>query len=275
VDVQRIGIVGAGAMGTGIAMVAALAGKRVLLNDVAPGAWDRARGEMGRQWARQVERGRIGAEEVEAARGRIEFASELDGMSGVDWVVEAVVEKPDVKQAVLRELDRLCRPEVVLATNTSSISITLLAAATARPAQVVGMHFFNPATVMNLIEVTRGYLTSDATVEATLDLARAFGKTPVLVRKDSPGFIVNRLLFAQFAEAVRMLEEGVASAEDIDTALRLGLNHPMGPFTLQDFTGVDTCLDVMTYLYTALHREHFAPPLTMELLVRAGWFDYR
>ena len=208
----------------------------------------------------------------------------MGDLADCDFIIEAVIEDLDLKKQVYGQLDEICKPEVILGTNTSSMSITLIAAATKRPDKVVGMHFFNPPPLMRLCEIIRGYETSDETVKATTALAQAMGKETVEVKVDSPGFIVNRLMIPHMIEAVKLLEEGVATREDIDKALKLGLNYPMGPFELMDFTGIDICKYVADYFYQELNKElKWASPTTLKNQVRsgrlgrksgAGWYDY-
>jgi 3-hydroxybutyryl-CoA dehydrogenase len=202
--------------------------------------------------------------------GRIQTTTLLEEMKDADVVIEAVLEDLNLKKEVFSALDQIVREGVILATNTSSMSITEIAAATQHPERVAGMHFFNPAQLMKLVEVVRGYQTSDETVEELKALSKQLTKEPVEVKKDTPGFIVNRIMIPQFIEAIKLLEEGVASAEDIDKAVTLGLNYPMGPFTLQDFAGVDIGYHVMEYFKEEFNDDHFAPPLLLKQLVRAG-----
>ncbi len=267
---KRIGVLGAGTMGGGIAHTAARAGFDVELFDTKDGQVDRALGQIEGRLNRQAETGRMDREEVAGTMARLHPAATLDAFKTVDVAIEAVLEVMDIKREAFVELDRRLPAAALLATNTSSLSITALAQATARPERVVGLHFFNPAPVMQLIEVVRGEDTSDATVEEALELARALGKEPVLVQKDTPGFVVNRVLMPLFIEAIRILEEGIASREDIDRAVKLGLNHPMGPLTLADLTGLDVDLNVMDYMFDEMKDARFAAPLTLRRLVRAG-----
>ena len=267
---KRIGVLGAGTMGGGIAHTAARAGFDVELFDTKDGQVDRALGQIEGRLNRQAEAGRMDREEVAGTMARLHPAATLDAFKTVDVAIEAVLEVMDIKREAFVELDRRLPAAALLATNTSSLSITALAQATARPERVVGLHFFNPAPVMQLIEVVRGEDTSDATVEEALELARALGKEPVLVQKDTPGFVVNRVLMPLFIEAIRILEEGIASREDIDRAVKLGLNHPMGPLTLADLTGLDVDLNVMDYMFDEMKDARFAAPLTLRRLVRAG-----
>ena len=267
---KRIGVLGAGTMGGGIAHTAARAGFDVELFDTKDGQVERALGQIEGRLNRQAEAGRMDREEVAGTMARLHPAATLDAFKTVDVAIEAVLEVMDIKREAFVELDRRLPAGALLATNTSSLSITALAQATARPERVVGLHFFNPAPVMQLIEVVRGEDTSDATVEEALELARALGKEPVLVQKDTPGFVVNRVLMPLFIEAIRILEEGIASREDIDRAVKLGLNHPMGPLTLADLTGLDVDLNVMDYMFDEMKDARFAAPLTLRRLVRAG-----
>ncbi|PDO11063.1 MAG: 3-hydroxybutyryl-CoA dehydrogenase [Candidatus Reconcilbacillus cellulovorans] len=280
---RTIGVVGAGTMGSGIAQLAAERGFQVLLFDVDKSQLEKAFKRMESFLERNVQKGRMAETEKEMALARVQTTTELDRFQQADVIIEAVVEKMDVKKDVFARLDRIARPETLFATNTSSLSITELAEATTRQDRFAGMHFFNPAPVMKLVEVVRGLKTSDSTVEALMALARELGKEPIEVKKDSPGFIVNRVMIPQFIEAIRLVEEGVATPEDVDKAVRLGLNYPMGPFELQDFAGVDIGLYVMDYFYQEFRDDRFAAPLSLRRLVRAGrlgrktgagWYDY-
>jgi 3-hydroxybutyryl-CoA dehydrogenase len=282
-DVKRIGVVGAGSMGTGIAHLAALNGFQVILTDTVEAAIDRALGQMRKLMDRSISKGKLTPEQMQDTLAHVAVARELEAMAEADFVIEAIIEDQAAKQNLFARLDEICRADVVLATNTSSISITSIAAATGRPDRVVGMHFFNPPQVMRLVEVVRGYETSDATVAETKALAERMGKTTVEVKRDTPGFIVNRVMIPQFIEAIRLVEEGVASKEDVDTAVKLGLNYPMGPFELQDFAGVDIGLHVMDVFYNELKDPRYAAPQSLRALVRAGrlgkkvkkgWYDY-
>lgn len=283
-EVKQIGVLGAGAMGGGIAQVAAVAGYQVVLYDALPGQVDRAIGRMDGFFKKSVEKGKLTEAERSAVLGRIRPASGMDDFAPADLVIEAIIEDPAAKKEAFAQLDGICRPEACLVSNTSSISITTIAAATGRPAQVAGMHFFNPPPLMKLVEVIRGYFTADDTVQVVSAVAREMGKTPIEVKKDSPGFVVNRILLAQFAEAIRLLEEGVASVEDIDRAVKLGLNYPMGPFELQDFTGVDIGYHVLNYFYDEFKDMRWNPPQALKALIRAGrlgrktgagWYKYK
>ena len=269
-SIKTIGVVGAGAMGSGIAHIAAMAGYDVILRDIDMAFVERATKNMDKFMARSVEKGKMTEEARQATLARIKGTTVLEDFAAADFVIEVVVEKMELKKEVFEALDKICRPEVILATNTSSMSITAIAATTNRPEKVCGMHFFNPAQLMRLCEVIRGFKTADETIATATELARAFGKTTVEVKKDSPGFIVNRVMIPQFVEAARLLQEGVASAEDIDTAVKLGLNYPMGPFELQDFAGVDISVLVMEYFADEFRNSQYAAPQIMKQMMRAG-----
>ncbi|UPT59199.1 3-hydroxybutyryl-CoA dehydrogenase [Geobacillus thermoleovorans] len=267
---STIGVVGAGTMGSGIANLAALSGFDVILVDIDERMLQKARSRMEAFMDKSVAKGKLTAEQKHEVLERVKGSTSLQEMRQADVIIEAVIENMEVKKEVFSQLDNIAPEHAILATNTSSMSITEIASATNRPSQVVGMHFFNPPQLMKLVEVVRGYKTSDETVEQAKELARKLNKEPVEVKKDSPGFIVNRIMIPQFIEAIRLVEEGVASMEDIDKAVTLGLNYPMGPFTLQDFAGVDIGLHVMDYFYQEFKDDRFAAPLLLRQLVRAG-----
>ena len=269
-NIKTIGILGAGAMGGGIAQLAAQRGFKVILGDVDVKFVDRAIAKMEKLMARSVEKGKITAEEKDAALARITKTDKTEDFAPVDFFIEVVVEDFAVKTAALKKIDEILRPEVVMSSNTSSMSITGLGAATKRPERFIGTHFFNPAPVMRLCEIIRGAATSDETYATAAELAAALGKTPVEVKKDTPGFIVNRCMIPQFAEAIRLVDEGVATPEDVDTAVKLGLNYPMGPFELMDRTGIDIALMTMDYLYTETGRELWKAPHALKSMIRAG-----
>ena len=268
--VRTLAVVGAGQMGGGIAQVAAQAGIDVILADATPELAQKGVDRISAALAKLVEKGKLEAAARSAALARIKVATALEDFGGADMSVEAVVENQAAKEALFRKLDAILPPQAILATNTSSISITAIAAVTRRPAQVVGMHFMNPVPVMQLVEVIRGLQTSDATYQAVLDLAKKLGKTTVTSR-DSPAFIVNRILIPLLNEACFALQEGLASAEDIDTAVKLGLNHPMGPLTLADFVGLDTCLSIAEVLQRELGDDKYRPAPILRQYVAAGW----
>ncbi|MDA8195173.1 MAG: 3-hydroxybutyryl-CoA dehydrogenase [Thermaerobacter sp.] len=264
-----IAVIGAGTMGSGISQVAAQHGYRVLMLDAEPGAVVRARMRTGERLAKAVKEGKLSATDREGILDRLVEADWAD-FGEASLAIEAVLEIMDVKKEIFSRLDAVLPGDAVLATNTSSLSVTEIAKATKRPDRVVGMHFFNPAPVMKLVEIVRGEETSDETVDVAQRAAQAMGKETVLVAKDTPGFIVNRVLMPLFIEAMRILEEGIASPEDIDKAVKLGLNHPMGPLTLADLTGLDVDLHVMDYMFNEFHDDRFAAPLVLRRLVRAG-----
>jgi len=270
-EIKRIGVVGAGAMGNGIAQVAAQIGCDVVMRDIemkfVEGGMKKIEGFL----SRSVEKGKMDSKEKDTIIGRIRGTTDMDDLNEVDFVVEAVLEDMDLKKRVFKELDELCRPGVILATNTSSMSITEIGASTKRPDKVCGMHFFNPVPLMRLVEIIRGYSTTDETIQTTTELAQKMGKVTVEVKKDSPGFIVNRILIPHFLEAVKIVEEGIASIEDVDKAVKNGLNYPMGPFELMDLTGIDIAYFVSEYFYKELNKENkWVAPNLMKTMVRAG-----
>ena len=281
--IKKIGVMGAGAMGGGIAQVAAQSGYEVVLHDLEMKYVEKAMASMEKFLSKSVAKGKIEADKKDEIMGRISGTTDMEAFSDVDLVIEAIIEDLEIKKEAFVKLDKICADNVILATNTSSMSITVIGSSTQRPDKVVGMHFFNPPPIMKLVEVIRGYHTSDETINAVKEVCTKLGKTAVEVRKDEPGFIVNRLMIAQWMEAMKLLQEGVASKEDIDTAVKLGLNHPMGVFELQDFGGVDIGYHVMNYLYDELKDPRWNPPQALKDLMRAGrlgrktgagWFDY-
>ena len=263
-------MVGSGVMGNGIAHVCALSGFATALVDIDGKALDRAMGVVGKNLGRQVARGSIAEEQKQAALDRIEPSTAFDAVATASVVIEAVPERPGLKYEVFEEIDRLAPADAILASNTSSISITAIGARTRRPKQVVGMHFMNPVPVMKLVEVVRGLATSDATVRAVLELSRALGKTPVEAR-DFPGFVSNRILAPMINEAVFALMEGVAEADAIDAVMTLGMNHPMGPLALADLIGLDTCLNILEVLHAELGDDRYRPCPLLRQYVAAGW----
>ena len=269
-DIKSIGIVGAGQMGRGISQVCAAAGYEVLLVDVAEPPLTEAVAKIRVGLERAVERGSLTGHQAGEILALIRPLGQLDRLRDVQVVIEAVPEDLALKQELFAQLNRICSPQVVLASNTSSISITKLGAASSRPDRVIGLHFMNPAPVMKLVEVVRGLETSERTTHLALDLARRLGKTPVLA-KDVPGFIVNRVLIPMINEAVFALEEGVASAEDIDLAMTTGTNHPVGPLALADRIGLDTVLAICNVLYQDLGDPKFRPCPLLRRYVEAGW----
>jgi 3-hydroxybutyryl-CoA dehydrogenase len=268
-DIRRVGVIGAGTMGSGIAQVFAQAGLDVRLIDSAPGALDRARATIEKSLGKLLEKSRITADERDSALARLWTGVNLDALSDVDYVVEAVFEDAAVKRELFARLDQLTRPDVILASNTSSISITLLGAATTRPDRVLGMHFMNPVPLMALVELIRGQTTSAPTMMAATNLCIRLNKTAVEAA-DYPGFIANRVLMPMINEAIYALMEGVGTAEAIDTVMKLGMNHPMGPLTLADFIGLDVCLAILEVLHEGLGDPKYRPCPLLRRMVAAG-----
>ncbi len=268
-DVRTVGVVGCGLMGSGIVEVAARAGQRVVYLESSDELVDAGRRRIETSTLRAVERGKLDEGEREEILGRISGTTDVRDLADVDLVIEAATEDPEIKRAVFRQLDEITRPEVVLASNTSSIPIADLGAATKRPDRVIGMHFFNPVPLMDLIEIVKSITTSDDTVEFARDYAAVLGKTAVL-SGDRAGFIVNTLLIPYLNDAMRMLQDGFATREDLDTAIQLGLNHPMGPLRLADLIGLDTCLHIAEVLYEEYRDARFAPPPLLRRMVTAG-----
>jgi 3-hydroxybutyryl-CoA dehydrogenase len=266
----KVLVIGAGQMGAGIAQVAAQAGDTVLLNDISPVFIEKGLSVIKKNLARSVEKGKLSAEENAAILGRITARPELSGEFDVDISIEAATENLPIKLELFKKLDALLPANAILASNTSSISITKLGGATKRPQQVIGMHYFNPVPVMKLVEVIRGIATSQVTFETVRDLAKAHGKTPVEVN-DLPGFAANRILCPMLNEAIYALYEGTAGVEEIDTVMTLGMNHPMGPLTLADFVGLDTLLAIMEVLYDGYGDPKYRPCPLLRLYVDAGW----
>ena len=267
---KQIAVIGAGLMGSGIAQVSAQAGYEVVLRDVTDAALERGLAGIRASYERFVAKGRLTAEDAEAALARITPTTDLDAAGSADLVVEAVFEQLEIKQELFRALDRITKDGAVLATNTSAIPITQIAAVTSRPQDVVGTHFFSPVPMMQLCELVRGYKTSDETLAAAREFAEGVGKTCVVVNRDVAGFVTTRLISALVVEAVKLYESGVATAEDIDTACRLGFGHAMGPLATADLTGVDILLHATGNIYTETQDEKFAPPEIMARMVTAG-----
>jgi 3-hydroxybutyryl-CoA dehydrogenase len=267
---KKLAVVGAGLMGAGIAQVSAQAGYEVVLRDVTDEALTRGRSAITASYDRFVAKGKLSAEDAAAALDRITTTTDLDAAADADLVVEAVFENIEVKREIFRTLDRLVRDDAILASNTSAIPITKIAAATSSPERVVGTHFFSPVPVMQLCELVRGYKTSDQTLARAREFAESTGKTCIVVNRDVAGFVTTRLISALVVEAVRLYESGVATAEDIDAACRLGFGHPMGPLSTADLTGVDILLHAADNIYTESQDEKFAPPEIMRRMVDAG-----
>lgn len=267
---KKLAVIGAGLMGAGIAQVSAQAGYEVVLRDVTEEALGRGRGGIEASYAKFVAKGKLAAADAEAALARITTTTELDAVADADIVVEAVFEKIEVKQQIFRDLDGIAKDDAVLASNTSAIPITKIAAVTKRPERVVGTHFFSPVPLMQLCELVRGYKTDDATLAAAREFAESVGKTCIVVNRDVAGFVTTRLISALVVEATKLYESGVASAEDIDTACKLGFGHAMGPLATADMTGVDILLHATGNIYTESQDEKFAPPEIMRRMVDAG-----
>lgn len=269
-EIKTFGVVGAGQMGNGIVQVAAMSGLNVIMSDIKEEFVQRGLQNIIKVLSRNVEKGKMSAQNKDAVLGRIKTSVNLKDHAAADYVVEAATENEPVKFQIFRELDSTCRPEVILATNTSSIPIGRIAAQTKRPDKVIGMHFMNPVPVMQLVEVIRGLATSEETFKTTWDLAIKFGKTPALAN-DYPGFISNRVLMPMINEAVYCLYHGVGTAEDIDTVMKLGMNHPMGPLALADLIGLDTCLAIMEVLFSGFSDSKYRPCPLLRRYVEAGW----
>jgi len=284
-DIKTVGVVGAGTMGNGIAQVSSQMGCNVILRDIeerfVKGGLDKIEGNL----SQALRKGKITEVSKNEIMSRIKGTTKMEDLKDADFVIEAVIEDIELKKKVFGELDEICRPGVILATNTSSMSITEIAAATSRPDRVTGMHFFNPVPVMRLVEVIRGYATSDDTVEITTEVAQKMGKVTIEVKKDTPGFVVNRILMPHLIEAINIVEQGIASIEDVDKAVKNGLNYPMGPFELMDLTGIDVNYFVAEYFYKELNKESkWVSPNLLKSMVRAGrygrkagkgWYDYK
>jgi 3-hydroxybutyryl-CoA dehydrogenase len=269
-EVKVFGVIGSGQMGNGIAQVAAASGLKVIMNDIQQGFVDKGLKTIAGILSRNVEKGKMTAAEKDALLGRIQGSISLKDMTAADFVVEAATERQDIKFQIFRDLDQVCKPEAILSTNTSSIPIGRIAAQTQRPQKVIGMHFMNPVPVMKLVEVIPGIATSEDTLKTTWALSEKFGKTPAKA-SDYPGFIANRILLPMINEAVYCLYHGVGTREDIDTVMRLGMNHPMGPLTLADLIGLDTCLAIMETLYDGFKDSKYRPCPLLRKYVEAGW----
>src|SRR6266478_1921538 len=268
--IRTVAVLGAGTMGNGIAHVFARSGCNVILRDVETRFLDGARDRIAKNLDREVKKGKIAEEDKSKALGRIYTTTDMSDIARADFAVEAVPERLDLKLSVLQEADKLLRPEVILASNTSSISITTLAAATSRPDRFVGMHFMNPVPVMVLIEVIRALQTSDSTFQTTMALCERLEKKPVAVN-DAPGFVSNRVLMPMINEAAFAVMEGVATAEAVDAIMKLGMNHPMGPLELADFIGLDVCVDILNVLYTGFGDSKYRACPLLRKMVAAGW----
>ena len=268
---RKIGVLGGGLMGSGIAQVAAQAGFDTIVREITPALADKARTSIERTLAKGIEKGKVTAEQRDAAMAKLRFVSDVSALADRDVVIEAVVEDLETKNALWKELNGICPPATIFASNTSSLTIAAMAAASGRPDRVVGLHFFNPVPLMKLVEVVRTVTTSDATFDTAFALAKAMGKEPIAA-KDNSGFVVNLLLVPYMLDAIRALEHGVGSIEDIDKGMTLGTGHPMGPFTLLDFVGLDTVYRIAEIMFEEYRETRYAPPPLLKRMVLAGYF---
>ena len=268
--VEKFGVIGSGQMGNGIAQVAAASGLKVLMSDIKPEFCERGMANIAKNLDRMVSKGKLDGGQKEEILSRIETTTDLGDMAGVDFVVEAAVEREDLKFKIFEDLDKICPPHVILSTNTSSIPIGRIAARTSRPDKVIGMHFMNPVPVMKLVEVIKGIATSKDTFDLTWELCEGFNKTPAEAN-DFPGFIANRILMPMINEAIFCVYQSVGKVEDIDTVMKLGMNHPMGPLALADLIGLDTCLAIMETLYDGFKDSKYRPCPLLRKYVEAGW----
>ena len=269
-EIKKIGVIGAGTMGHGIALVSAQSGHEVVMRDIEQSYVDKGIARIDKFLSKSVEKGKISAEDKGLIFARVKGTTDVKDMADCDIVVEAVIENLDLKKKVFKELDEICKPECILASNTSTIPITEMAAFTSRPGQFIGMHFMNPVPIMKLIEVIRGLATSDETTQAVMALSEKMGKIPIEVN-DYPGFISNRILLPMINEAVYCLMEGIATKESIDGVMKLGMNHPMGPLALADLIGLDTCLYIMQVLHDGLGDSKYRPCPLLRKMVNAGY----
>jgi 3-hydroxybutyryl-CoA dehydrogenase len=267
--IQKVGVLGAGLMGSGIAEVSAKAGYETVVREVSAELVQKGIGRIESSLGKAVEKGKLAAADRDAAKARLKATTELKDLAGCDIIIEAIIENLDLKKETYRDLDRLCKPETIFCSNTSSLTITEMSAATKRPDRFVGLHFFNPVPVMKLVEVVRTIATSAETEKVVLDFARSLGKEPIRAQ-DNSGFIVNRLLVPYLLDAVRALEEGVGSREDIDKGMELGCGHPMGPLKLLDFVGLDTTYYIAEIMFNEYREKRFAPPPLLKRMVLAG-----
>ena len=269
-SIEKVVVIGGGTMGLDIAQVMARKGKTVVVRDINEDLIKAAEARLNKGLDKLVSKGKLDEAGKAAITGKITFTTELKDAADADLVIEAATENPTIKKSIFTDLDGLCKPETILASNTSSLSITEIGGATKRPEKVIGMHFFNPATVMKLVEVIRGAKTSDETYDAVFALSSEVGKEPVTV-SEAPGFVVNRILIPMINEGCELVYSGVASVEDVDKAMKLGANHPMGPLELGDLVGLDVCLAIMDTLYTETGDPKYRPSLLMKKMVRAGY----
>ena len=270
-EIKAVGVVGCGIMGTGIAQVCAQSGYQVVISEINNELLTKGLSAIDKTLSKAVEKGKLSPPDKDAITGRIKGTTSIGDFASCELVVEAVVEDIGIKKKVFTDLDGVCPPDTILATNTSCLPITEIAAITSSPDKVLGLHFFNPVPVMVLLEIVRALATSDETLETSKAFGKSLGKT-IITAQDRPGFVVNRLLVPFILDAIRMLESGVATREDVDTGVHLGLNHPMGPLTLADFTGLDTCLFIAEAMYAELKDPAVAPPTLLKRMVAAGWF---
>jgi 3-hydroxybutyryl-CoA dehydrogenase len=270
-EIKKIGVVGCGLMGSGIAEVCARSGYQVVVSEINDELLNKGLGKLKSSMAKGVERGKMTKEDEEATLSRLKGTTKLEDFADRDLVIEAVIENMEEKRKIFSALDQICPKQAILASNTSSLSIIDMAAVTKRMDKVLGMHFFNPVPVMQLLELVRSVATSDDTLNTAKELGKSLGKE-VVIAKDSPGFIVNRLFIPYVLDAVRILESGLATREDIDTGIKLGLNHPMGPLTLLDFVGIDTTYYIACAMYDEFKDPKYAPPVLLKKMVTAGWY---
>ena len=268
--IKTFGVIGAGQMGNGIAQVAAASGLDVIMNDIKTEFVEKGLAAIEKNLSRSVEKGKLAKEDMDATLGRISSSVDLSDMKKADFVVEAATENETLKLKIFKDLDDICTDDVILATNTSSIPIGRIAGSTSRPEKIIGMHFMNPVPVMKLVEVIRGLATSDETFKTTWELSQQFGKTPAEAN-DYPGFIANRILLPMINEAIYCLYHNVGTCEDIDTVMKLGMNHPMGPLALADLIGLDTCLSIMETLYDGFKDSKYRPCPLLRKYVETGW----
>ncbi|MDM8553461.1 3-hydroxybutyryl-CoA dehydrogenase [Desulfococcaceae bacterium HSG7] len=269
-EIKTFGVIGAGQMGNGIAQVAAMSGLDVIMNDISTEFVERGLGNITKLLARGVDKGKFTVDEKDAVLGRIKTGTDLQDMQAADFVVEAATENEALKFKIFKDLDEICASHVILSTNTSSIPIGRIASQTRRPDKLIGMHFMNPVPIMKLVEVIRALATSDETFDITWELTKKFGKTPAEAN-DYPGFIANRILMPMINEAVYCLYHGVGKREDIDTVMKLGMNHPMGPLALADLIGLDTCLAILETIYSSFNDSKYRPCPLLRKYVEAGW----
>ncbi|MCA9592076.1 MAG: 3-hydroxyacyl-CoA dehydrogenase family protein [Myxococcales bacterium] len=268
--IQKVGIIGTGTMGRGIAQVCAQAGRSVVIVKATPGSWDKAEGSLEKGLGKLVERGKLSAEERDAIVGRITFSKEERDVADCDLVIESVVEDIDIKKALFERLESMCKKDAILATNTSTLSVTAMMAVCKERGRIAGLHFFNPAPVMALVEVIHGFETSEQTLSSLTAFCEEIGKSPVVVQ-DTTGFIVNRLLTPYMLNAIRMLERGTGTIESIDAAMKMGAGYPMGPFQLADYIGLDVVEAMAKNIFDDVRHEHHAPPHTLTRLVQLGY----